>query len=112
MARLKHLAATGATATLIGAALTVAPTAHATQEQATTGPAVHAAVGACESWHDDNTYGYACGGHPGQSYRAVVLCKNGHRDKGPWQNGTSWKWSYAYCTRVNSSLGLGILQWK
>ncbi|GAA0612530.1 hypothetical protein [Streptomyces crystallinus] len=54
----------------------------------------------------------ACGGFPEHSYRAVALCNNGRITKGDWRSGTSWKWSYAYCTRIGSSFHSGDKEWK
>ncbi|MBW4722055.1 hypothetical protein [Saccharothrix obliqua] len=62
---------------------------------------------ACETWHDENTFGAACGGS--HKYRAKALCRNGRIVYGPWKN--NWKKSYAYCTSVNSSLRLGTIEY-
>ena len=66
----------------------------------------------CETWFDSNTFGAACGGYPGHYYRAVAHCKNGSYAYGYGQYGTSWRWSYAYCTSVYSSLDYGFIQFS
>ncbi|GAA0713953.1 hypothetical protein Drose_25955 [Dactylosporangium roseum] len=70
-----------------------------------------AAAPSCRKWQDSNTFGAACTGRPGAAYRAVAVCKNGRAVGGPYQGGNSGAWSYAYCTRVNSSLDYGYVQW-
>lgn len=93
-------------------ALTLGGLSVAAPASASPGTALLPAAGACESWNDNNTFGGACGGYPGLSYRAAADCENGKSTYGAWRSGTSWQWSYAYCTSVGSSLSVGWLQWK
>ena len=64
----------------------------------------------CETWQDANTWGMACGGHTGSWYQAEAKCNNGSTQYGPAEYGTSWTWSYAYCS-ANGGLFYGEPIW-
>jgi hypothetical protein len=87
--------------------LTAATVAAATLTAASPAMAAYS----CQKWHDSNTFGTACTGRPGTAYQAVAVCKNGKAVGGPYQDGNSGRWSYAYCSSVNSSLDHGYVQW-
>lgn len=78
----------------------------AVTKAATAGPN----AGSCTHWQDSNTYGYGCKGYPAGYYvQAWAHCMNGkyvHGNDVP-ASGSSYHWSYAYCTSVNSSLLTG-----
>jgi hypothetical protein len=60
--------------------------------------------GSCGVWTDGTTFGIACTGFSGWSYYAAAVCKNGREVPGTRENGTSGKFSYAYCSSVNSTI--------
>jgi hypothetical protein len=62
--------------------------------------------GSCQVWSDGTTFGIACTGFSGWSYYTAVTCVNGHTTAGPRENGTSGKWSYAYCSTYNSTINV------
>jgi hypothetical protein len=70
-----------------------------------------AAYGHCRRWHDSNTFGASCTGGGRAAYQAVAVCKNGQAVGGPYEGGESGIWSYAYCTRIHSSLDHGYVNW-
>lgn len=102
--------ALAAAATVLGTGLTfVAPAQAATSPTPMATPAVAAS---CHRWHDKNTQGVACPDNPSAwaSYRAWASCNNGRTVYGRWT--TSWQWSYAYCTSVNSSRSDGAVNFR
>ena len=63
--------------------------------------------GGCGVWSDGNTFGSACDGLLGWFYQSQASCKNGNRVYGPTQLGTTYDWSYAYCSTVKSTVNFG-----
>lgn len=73
--------------------------------------ATPSAYGHCRTWHDSNTFGASCTGGGRAAYQAVAVCTNGQAIGGPYEGGESGIWSYAYCTRIHSSLDHGYVNW-
>lgn len=98
MLKLRSIAVTAAAA----ATLAVGGLA-ATPASATTSSSL-----VCQTWNDSNTFGAHCDSYDGASwFRAWAMCQNGVTVWGEWFVPNSSKWSYAYCTSVNSSLSYG-----
>ena len=60
--------------------------------------------GSCGIWTDGTSFGIRCTGFSGWSYRSRAACKDNKTALGPFQPGTSNKWSYAYCSTDNSTI--------
>jgi hypothetical protein len=69
-------------------------------------PAMKDPSGSCQVWSDGTTFGIRCTGFSGWSYYTAVTCQNGKTTAGPRENGTSDKWSYAYCSTYNSTINV------
>jgi hypothetical protein len=88
---------------LAGAGTALSMTVPAAAQAAVAQPAARS----CTHWQDSNTYGYACKGYPsGYTVQAFAGCVNGKTVHGKEVSASksSYTWSYAYCTSVNSSL--------
>ena len=60
--------------------------------------------GSCQVWTDGTTFGIACTGFSGWSYYSDAVCVSGNDTAGTRENGTSGKWSYAYCSTYDSTV--------
>ncbi|MFI6055050.1 hypothetical protein ACIBCO_33805 [Streptomyces violascens] len=107
----KALALGGAAAALAVGGVAAVP-ASAAPVSSASASVITPKAGACETWHDSNTWGIACGGYPGRSYRAHAWCTNGKQAYGAWKSGTSWVKSYAYCSSVGGHLSSAKVEWK
>jgi hypothetical protein len=65
--------------------------------------------GGCGVWSDGTTFGSACDGMLGWFYQPDALCKNGDRVYGSQEVGTTYEWSYAYCSSVKSTVQSGSI---
>ncbi|MFI7320208.1 hypothetical protein [Streptomyces venezuelae] len=61
----------------------------------------------CTPWQDTHTYGVKC--NTSKDYYAWAKCRNGKTRTGVVTD--SNRWSYAYCSTVNSSLSYGKGKW-
>jgi hypothetical protein len=60
--------------------------------------------GSCGIWSDGITFGIKCTGISGWTYLSQARCKNGRDGTGPLQIGTGGVWSYAYCSKYDTTI--------